>query len=236
MTRTSCQATSFLTLAKIWHYFTSCIPIFICIFIQEYIQFKCTHISLQDYQDCFQVFARLTRSSLIHDKNTLSSHIFLNSCKDLALFYKLYTYIHLHLHTRIHSIQMHTYCSQMILFIHVQVPLTTCSQLIIFSKQLHSLNIRYNNTISSYSYEEVDKEYHIVLAIYTVQSKILTGGKFLTDGYCLSPYTLKCCTVFKHFDGLNFDGLAGKHQKLHNFPIKILRYTVTYNDAKLMQI
>ena len=30
----------------------------------------------------------------------------------------------------------------------------------------------------------------------------------LTDGYCLSPYTCKCCTVFKQFDGLDFDGLA----------------------------
>ena len=35
----------------------------------------------------------------------------------------------------------------------------------------------------------------------------------LTDGHCLSPYTFKCYIVFKEFDGLNFDGLAGKHQK-----------------------
>ena len=35
------------------------------------------------------------------------------------------------------------------------------------------------------------------------------------DGHCLSPYTCKHCIVFKQFDGLNFDGLAGKHQ---NFP------------------
>ena len=32
-------------------------------------------------------------------------------------------------------------------------------------------------------------------------------------GYCLSPYTRKRCTVFKQLDGLNFEGLAGKHQK-----------------------
>ena len=38
------------------------------------------------------------------------------------------------------------------------------------------------------------------------------------DGYCLSPYACKCCTVFKQFDGLNFDGLVEKHQKRQNFP------------------
>ena len=38
------------------------------------------------------------------------------------------------------------------------------------------------------------------------------------DGHCLSPYTCKCCIVFKQFDGLNFDSLAGKHQKCQNFP------------------
>ena len=37
------------------------------------------------------------------------------------------------------------------------------------------------------------------------------------DGYCLAPYILKCCTGFKQFDGLNFDGLAEKHQKRQNF-------------------
>ena len=30
----------------------------------------------------------------------------------------------------------------------------------------------------------------------------------------------------KQFDGLNIDGLAGKHQKRQNFSVKILRYTV----------
>ena len=40
----------------------------------------------------------------------------------------------------------------------------------------------------------------------------------LTDGHCLSPYTCKRCIVFKQFDGLNFDGLAGKHQKRQIFP------------------
>ena len=37
------------------------------------------------------------------------------------------------------------------------------------------------------------------------------------DGPCLSLYTCKRCIVFKQFDGLNFDGLAGKHQKYQNF-------------------
>ena len=41
----------------------------------------------------------------------------------------------------------------------------------------------------------------------------------LTDSHCLSPYICKCCIVFKQFDGLNFDGLAGKHQKRQNFPL-----------------
>ena len=39
----------------------------------------------------------------------------------------------------------------------------------------------------------------------------------LTDGHCLSPYTCKCCIVFNQFDGINFDSLAGKHQKRQNF-------------------
>ena len=45
------------------------------------------------------------------------------------------------------------------------------------------------------------------------------SSNILTDGYCLSPYTCKCCIVFKQFDRLNFDGLAGKHQKRQNFPL-----------------
>ena len=54
----------------------------------------------------------------------------------------------------------------------------------------------------------------------------------LTDGHCLSPYTCKCCIVIKQFDGLNFDGLAGKHQKRQNFPPSkfcAIRYTVSCN-------
>ena len=47
----------------------------------------------------------------------------------------------------------------------------------------------------------------------------------MTDGYYLSPYTLKRCTVFKQLGGLNFDGLAEKCQKRLS-PVKILRYTV----------
>ena len=34
----------------------------------------------------------------------------------------------------------------------------------------------------------------------------------LTGSHCLSPYTCKRSIVFKQFDGLNFDSLAGKHQ------------------------
>ena len=51
----------------------------------------------------------------------------------------------------------------------------------------------------------------------------------LTDGPCLSPYTCKRCIVFKQFDGLNFDGVAGKHQKRQKFlPSKF--YTIQYTD------
>ena len=49
-----------------------------------------------------------------------------------------------------------------------------------------------------------------------------------TDGHCLSPYTCKHCIVYEQFDGLNFDGLAGKHQKRQNFPLSkfcAIRYT-----------
>ena len=49
-------------------------------------------------------------------------------------------------------------------------------------------------------------------------SKYLTEN-ILTDSHCLSPYTCKCCIVFKQFDRLNFDSLAGKHQKCRNFPL-----------------
>ena len=49
--------------------------------------------------------------------------------------------------------------------------------------------------------------------------KYLTEN-ILTDGYRLSPYTRKCCTVLKQFDGSNFDGLARKRQKHQNFPFQ----------------
>ena len=39
------------------------------------------------------------------------------------------------------------------------------------------------------------------------------------DSHCLSPCTCKRCIVYKQFDGLNFDGLARKHQKRQNFPL-----------------
>ena len=51
------------------------------------------------------------------------------------------------------------------------------------------------------------------------------------DGSCLSLYTCKRCIVLKQFDGLNFDGLAAKHQTSKFLPVKILRYTV-YSIAK----
>ena len=41
----------------------------------------------------------------------------------------------------------------------------------------------------------------------------------LMDGHYLSPYTCKCCIVFKQFDGLNFDGPAGKHQNFALYDI-----------------
>ena len=53
----------------------------------------------------------------------------------------------------------------------------------------------------------------------------------LTDGYCLSPYTCKCCTVLKQFKGLNFDGLAGKCQKGQNFPRSKFSF-IRYNGAR----
>ena len=41
----------------------------------------------------------------------------------------------------------------------------------------------------------------------------------LKDGHYLSPHTCKHCIVFKQFNELNFDGLAGKHQKYQNFAL-----------------
>ena len=55
--------------------------------------------------------------------------------------------------------------------------------------------------------------------------KYLTEN-ILTGALCLSLYTCKRCIVFKQFDGLNFDGLVGKHQKRQFAPVKILHYTV----------
>ena len=52
--------------------------------------------------------------------------------------------------------------------------------------------------------------------------KYLTEN-ILMDGHCLSPYTCKLCIVFKQFDWLNFDGLAGASKFP---PIKTLRYMV----------
>ena len=55
------------------------------------------------------------------------------------------------------------------------------------------------------------------------------------DGYCILPYTCKCCTVLKQFDGLNFDGLAGKSKTSkfypgQNFPLYgiVMIYCHTY--------
>ena len=51
----------------------------------------------------------------------------------------------------------------------------------------------------------------------TDSSKYLTET-ILTDGYRLSPYTCKRCTVLKQFDRLNFGNLVRKCQKRQNFP------------------
>ena len=40
----------------------------------------------------------------------------------------------------------------------------------------------------------------------------------LMDGHCCSTCTCECSVIFKQFDGLNFDGQAGKHQKRQTFP------------------
>ena len=73
--------------------------------------------------------------------------------------------------------------------------------------------------------------------------RILTSNiwqkNILTDGYCLSPYTCKRCTVFKKFDWLNFDGLAGKHQKCQNSPLSkfcAIRYKITESKEMLRLI
>ena len=52
----------------------------------------------------------------------------------------------------------------------------------------------------------------------------------MTDAHCLLPNAVMPLKI----DGLNFDGLAGKYQKRHNFPpVKILRYTVYQSDPSL---
>ena len=52
----------------------------------------------------------------------------------------------------------------------------------------------------------------------------------MTDAHCFLPNAIMPLKI----DGLNFDGLAGKHQKRHNFPpVKILRYTVYQSDLSL---
>ena len=52
----------------------------------------------------------------------------------------------------------------------------------------------------------------------------------MTDAHCLLPNAVMPLKI----DGLNFDCLAGKHQKRHNFPaVKILRYTVYQSDPSL---
>ena len=51
---------------------------------------------------------------------------------------------------------------------------------------------------------------------------------------CLSPYTCKHCTVFKQFDGLKFDGLAGKQQKRQNFPHQNFGHMVKLKSRLLL--
>ena len=42
-----------------------------------------------------------------------------------------------------------------------------------------------------------------------------------TNIHCLTPYTCKCCIVFKQCDELNFDGIARKRQKCFKIlPVK----------------
>ena len=55
-------------------------------------------------------------------------------------------------------------------------------------------------------------------------------------GHCLSPYTCKHCIVFKQFDGLNFDGLAGKFQNIKIFPMKIVRYMLFSQNSHVTKI
>ena len=50
----------------------------------------------------------------------------------------------------------------------------------------------------------------------------------LKDNHFLSPCICKCCIVFKQFDELNFDGLAGKHKEC-----QILHYMVRNNADHL---
>ena len=66
------------------------------------------------------------------------------------------------------------------------------------------------------------------------EGEILTDTDFknlteniLTDGHFHLPYICKHCIVLKQFDGLNFDGPAGKRQNVKISPVKILRYTVS---------
>ena len=56
------------------------------------------------------------------------------------------------------------------------------------------------------------------------------------DGNYLSLYTCKCYIVLKQFDGLNFDGLAGKCQKHQNFsPSKFCAILVSdHNHTKIL--
>ena len=54
------------------------------------------------------------------------------------------------------------------------------------------------------------------------------------DGKCLSPYTCKCCGVFKQFDRLNFDGLAGKHQKHQDFVLYGIRLPCNVSNIDII--
>ena len=56
------------------------------------------------------------------------------------------------------------------------------------------------------------------------------------DGHCLSPYTCKRCIVFKQFDGLNFDGLAGKPSKTSKLPLSKFCAIVYSTRIILLQI
>ena len=96
------------------------------------------------------------------------------------------------------------------------------------TKHQFPLNYSNANSVLALNHSSGSKHFTIICVIrYSTNfwwGKILMDTDFkylmrniLTDGHCLSPYTCKCCLVFKQHGRLNFDGLAGKCQKHQNF-------------------